>query len=258
MSVVSTTADEMLVTMMSLGLKAVITKNKKDSSERNYRPYPRHAGKMLDGIWPRPPAQMAPGAGFAIHFVERHKQLWLGTYLGFKEESAGISLIVGEAVCFEITDLDLSSRKQSGLQEILKQNGPVTLSYFDPEGYFSDARGRHIGQFVDTYIDKRDGPVFTMAQVKRRLHQKAFRKTLLAQPTPKCVITGCSVPELLEAAHLEGKSWEAGDNSADDGILLRVDLHRAYDRGLITLDEQHRIDTLHEDLLADYGRYLPN
>ncbi|WP_420998255.1 HNH endonuclease [Cupriavidus sp. 30B13] len=244
MSVISTTADEMLIILKSLGLKAVITKNKKDSSEENYRPYPRHPGKMLDGFWPKPPAQVTPSAGFAIHFVERHKRLWLGAYLGFKDEPTGqISLIVGDVECFEITDLDLSSRKQRGLQEILKQNGPVTLSYFDPEARLPDSR---------------DSPTYTMAQVKRRLHQKAFRKALFAQPMPKCVITGGSVPELLEAAHLEGKSWEAGDNTADDGILLRVDLHRAYDRGLLTLDEQHRIDKLHKDLLEDYGRYMPN
>ena len=42
----------------------------------------------------------------------------------------------------------------------------------------------------------------------------------------RCAVTGCDVPELLDAAHL--RSWRLDD----EGVLLRTDLHRMLDRGL--------------------------
>jgi predicted restriction endonuclease len=53
----------------------------------------------------------------------------------------------------------------------------------------------------------------------------------------RCAITGEAVPEALEAAHLPGKSWRAGDNRAIDGILLRADLHRLLDAGLLRIED---------------------
>ena len=45
----------------------------------------------------------------------------------------------------------------------------------------------------------------------------------------KCAVTGCDIPELLDAAHL--RTWRIDD----DGVLLRTDLHRMIDRGLATI-----------------------
>lgn len=39
---------------------------------------------------------------------------------------------------------------------------------------------------------------------------------------------------VLDAAHLPGKSWRH-DNAAEDGVLIRTDLHRLLDRGLAEL-----------------------
>jgi len=79
------------------------------------------------------------------------------------------------------------------------------------------------------------------ALVKVRPQQAAFREAVFDACRGRCIITGCSVPEALEAAHLTGRSWEAGHNSASDGILLRRDLHTLYDRGLMTIDEAGRV-----------------
>jgi hypothetical protein len=42
------------------------------------------------------------------------------------------------------------------------------------------------------------------------------------------------VKAVLDAAHLPGKNWRH-DNAADDGVLIRTDLHRLLDRGLAEL-----------------------
>ena len=42
---------------------------------------------------------------------------------------------------------------------------------------------------------------------------------------------------MLDAAHLPGTSWRTGENEATDGILLRADLHRLLDAGLLRIDD---------------------
>lgn len=70
------------------------------------------------------------------------------------------------------------------------------------------------------------------------------------------MITDCDVVEMLDAAHLPGRDWRAGHNLATDGIPLRVDLHRAFDAGLIELDAHHRLVAIDPRLERQYGRYL--
>lgn len=48
------------------------------------------------------------------------------------------------------------------------------------------------------------------------------------------MVTGTAVKEVLNAARLPGKNWRT-DNQAEDGILLRTDLHRLLDRRVAEL-----------------------
>ena len=68
-----------------------------------------------------------------------------------------------------------------------------------------------------------------------RPEQAAFRQRVGDAWGWRCAITGEDVPEALDAAHLPGLSWRAGNNSATDGILLRADLHRLLDEGLLRI-----------------------
>lgn len=246
----SISASELTALLASLGAPIVITKNNKPDAEQNYRPHPRHPGDMLDGYWTGHPAAVDPGAAFALHLVERNQELWLGDYLGTVDEGGGrFSLIVGNAHHFHITDLNFGAPAQHRLKEALKQAGAVTYSYIDPSHWEGNedeenALGREF-----------DGPAYKMAQVKQRLHQRAFRDAVFARHGKKCVVTGCDVEALLDAAHLGGSNWQDGDNTAADGIPLRVDIHRAYDNGLLTLDKHYRIDDLAPTLERQYGQY---
>lgn len=75
------------------------------------------------------------------------------------------------------------------------------------------------------------------ARVEQRPHQAAFRNAVFKACGGKCVLSGCDVPEALEAAHLKGRNWRAGHNQAHDGVLLRRDLHALYDQGLLVLGD---------------------
>jgi hypothetical protein len=80
------------------------------------------------------------------------------------------------------------------------------------------------------------------AQVEVRTQQAAFRLAVFRACEGRCVVTGCDVPEALEAAHLTGRDWRAGQNAAEDGILLRRDLHTLYDKGLLVIGEAGQVE----------------
>jgi hypothetical protein len=92
------------------------------------------------------------------------------------------------------------------------------------------------------------------AQVQTRPDQGAFRDAVFRAFGGRCVVSGCPVPEALEAAHLLGRDWRQGHNSATDGILLRRDLHNLYDRGLLRIDDGGRV-ALMGDALAYYVEF---
>lgn len=80
---------------------------------------------------------------------------------------------------------------------------------------------------------------FSLTQI--RMQQRAFRDAVFRACGGRCVISGCAVPEALEAAHIHGRNWRHGHNTAEDGILLRRDLHALYDAGLLQVDSIGRI-----------------
>ena len=81
-----------------------------------------------------------------------------------------------------------------------------------------------------------EGRAVRMGSVETRSEQAAFRERVGNACAWACVITGETVREVLDAAHLPGSSWRAGDNAAIDGVLLRADLHRLLDAGLLRIE----------------------
>jgi len=240
------TAAELVSILSDLGAPVIVTKNNRPDAENNYRARLGEPGAMLDGYWSGLPAAVESGAAFALHLVERKHQVWLGDYLGTIADGDRCSLVVGSAQCFHVTDLDFADPKQKLLKDALKQPGAVTYSYVFPSHWaLQDIPGD----------PPPDGPAYRMTQVKQRLHQRLFRAAVFSRYGKACVITGCNVEGLLEAAHLQGSRWQDGDNTAQHGIPLRVDIHRAYDKGLLTLDQNHRILELDPALEHQYGQY---
>lgn len=74
-----------------------------------------------------------------------------------------------------------------------------------------------------------------LAAITRRRGQPAFRKRLLYLYDHKCAITGVDVDMVLDAAHIVSHAT-SGDNSSDNGILLRSDLHDLFDAGLLVIE----------------------
>jgi hypothetical protein len=86
-----------------------------------------------------------------------------------------------------------------------------------------------------------------------RPDQAAFRRKVFEACGERCVISGCNVVEVLDAAHKKGLDWRK-HNKAEDGYLMRKDLHALYDNDLLTIKANGTI-TLHESVVAEYGQF---
>lgn len=72
------------------------------------------------------------------------------------------------------------------------------------------------------------------AEVEFRVQQQVFRLLVGTRYSWTCPVSGSTVKEVLDAAHLPGKDWRF-HNQATDGVLLRADLHRLLDSGLASI-----------------------
>jgi len=70
--------------------------------------------------------------------------------------------------------------------------------------------------------------------VRPRLGQGSFRLAVTDAYGMACAVTGEHSLPVLEAAHIQPFS-EGGPHQVANGILLRADLHRLYDRGFVTV-----------------------
>jgi putative restriction endonuclease len=71
-----------------------------------------------------------------------------------------------------------------------------------------------------------------LRSIKIRRGQQRFRNALLKRYGPRCLITGCTLLDIVEAAHIWPHRGEK-DNHPDNGLLLRADIHTLFDLDMI-------------------------
>jgi hypothetical protein len=80
-----------------------------------------------------------------------------------------------------------------------------------------------------------DGRQRVWRSIIARRGQSAFRDALMRAYEERCAVTGCSVQDVLEAAHIVPYRGPK-TNAVSNGILLRADLHTLFDCRLIAID----------------------
>ena len=81
-------------------------------------------------------------------------------------------------------------------------------------------------------------PRATYQGSRRQAH---FRKLILDSDCRRCVLTGENTPDALEAAHLIPA--KVGENDYPfNGVALRADLHRLFDAGAFTFNENGEVE----------------
>jgi len=111
------------------------------------------------------------------------------------------------------------------------------------------------------------GPRFGNEYLTRgRLGQGSFRVLVTDAYQRRCAVTGEKTLPVLEAAHIKPYS-EEGPHRVTNGLLLRSDLHRLFDRGYVTVTPDLRLEVskrLKEDFsngreyYAHHGKPLVN
>lgn len=56
----------------------------------------------------------------------------------------------------------------------------------------------------------------------------------------KCCVTGETTPELLQAAHIQDYISKESHH-VQNGLLLRIDIHKLFDSGLLYIDQSYRV-----------------
>lgn len=100
---------------------------------------------------------------------------------------------------------------------------PVVVTDLDGEPQWEPIQGGH-----------------TTRLSKARKGQKAFKKALERLYGSTCAFTGPAPPEALNAAHLYAYA-DVAQHHERGGLLIRADLHRLFDEGLLTVDSKDRI-----------------
>jgi putative restriction endonuclease len=90
------------------------------------------------------------------------------------------------------------------------------------------------------------------AWVEQRIGQGAFRTRVTEAYARRCAITGERTLPVLEAAHIRPHA-QSGPNRVDNGILLRSDLHRLFDRGLVTIEPQELTFLVSDRIRDEYS-----
>lgn len=121
-------------------------------------------------------------------------------------------------------------RARERLESLVNEraNAPIRLS---PD----DALGNELedeGAYQVTFGDQRPR---VRREIRLRRGQAKFRNALRERYGNACVVTGCKVIALLEAAHIQDYRRDA-HNDPQNGLLLRADVHTLFDLDLLGIE----------------------
>jgi putative restriction endonuclease len=96
-------------------------------------------------------------------------------------------------------------------------------------------------QVNDALIDKVSAPrKITIATINRKLRDISFKSRVLTAYGFECAFCGIQL-KLVDAAHIIPASHPNSSDKTSNGISLCALHHRAFDRALVTLNEEYRI-----------------
>ncbi len=88
-------------------------------------------------------------------------------------------------------------------------------------------------------------------EIRPRLGQGTFKVSIIDAYGRACAVTGEHSLPALEAAHIRAYAKD-GPHEVRNGLLLRADLHRLFDKGYVTVTPEHRLE-ISARLRADYA-----
>jgi hypothetical protein len=106
------------------------------------------------------------------------------------------------------------------------------LASIDGTGGLSPDEAEDGDDFVPQFEDRRAA---VLRAISERKGQKPFIDALRKRYGDRCMISGCELMDVVEAAHIKPYQNE-NDNNPANGLLLRADLHTLFDLYLIGIE----------------------
>jgi hypothetical protein len=129
------------------------------------------------------------------------------------------------------------------------------LEQIDGTGYLTAAEGVEATYAEGFVPGDGDWRATVFRQIKARRGQQAFRDSLRERYGDQCMISGCGLMDVVEAAHIKPYRGD-GDNHPANGLLLRADLHTLFDLDLLGIEPGSLIVRVHPDAKsAGYGGF---
>lgn len=131
--------------------------------------------------------------------------------------------------------------------EIMLQGGRIGMS-----SGAADASERNNGEYQPTSQDAREVAFRT---IRERRGQQRFREDLRLRYGDACMVSGCTLLDVVEAAHISPFRGR-DDHHPQNGLLLRADLHTLFDLDLMGIEPWRLTVRLHPDVMsAGYSQF---
>ncbi len=91
---------------------------------------------------------------------------------------------------------------------------------------------------------------YSVAMVKKRMHQSLFRERVISAYRKRCTICGIKHEELLDAAHIVPDNDIAGDPVVSNGLSLCKIHHASFDKLIIGISPDYTVK-VREDVLEE-------
>jgi len=195
--------------------------------------------------------------------VQKFKAYYGNTFIALNKvitikELREVCLRYNKQLSMQLIDLDK-------IKQILLENGiefPKLLNATDHSEYIEDfkylkADDSDEDDYTSKYIPtKEDSREIVFQQIRKRRGQSKFRNALRQRYGEKCMISGCQLIDILEAAHISPYRG-ADDNHPENGLLLRSDLHTLFDLDLLGINPDSLKVELHPKLItSSYQKFV--
>lgn len=134
-----------------------------------------------------------------------------------------------------------------GVRDLAKITPPISVWLPDEEA--DEDKSNDSATYNPLEGDRRQ---MVVRQIRERRGQQQFRDSLRERYGDRCLVTGCEVLAVLEAAHISPYRGE-GDNHPENGLLLRADIHTLFDLDLIGIEPDRLQVELHPAIANEYG-----
>lgn len=129
----------------------------------------------------------------------------------------------------------------------------TSASIFNSDTEANDVISAVRGSSLPSIIERQR----TITTVLSRPGQPKFRKQILSLSNNRCLLTNEAISEILEAAHIIPVT-SGGIDHEENGICLRVDIHRLFDSGNIRLSPTGNLNFSDSVKFSDSYKVLPS